>query len=187
MRQLGYQGTLRSFEPISQVFKILNEKARMDKDWLTENMALGNEDTEQEINIAKNTVSSSLLEMDTNHLKAVPDSVFVAREMIKVKRLDTIMQDGELDSKNIFLKLDVQGYEKFVLEGAANSLEKIKLVQLEMALIPLYKGEALLADMVMYMDKLGFKLYNLFSGFGNFDTGQMYQVDGVFVREDLIG
>ena len=54
-----------------------------------------------------------------------------------------------------------------------------------MALIPLYEGEVLLADMIQYMETLGFNLYNLIAGFSNFETGQLFQVDGIFTKRIL--
>lgn len=186
MRTLGYNGIINSFEPLSEVFDRLKKNAASDPAWNVHNIALGNKEGQQEINVSKNMVSSSLLEMLPDHVKRAPDSIVIAKENIQVRKLDSILDASTLISKNIFLKLDVQGYEKFVLEGAMHSLKDIKLIQLEMALTPLYKGEALLSEMINYMDTLGYKLYNILNGFNNYDTGQLLQVDGIFVRAELI-
>jgi hypothetical protein len=120
------------------------------------------------------------------HLRQEPNSITISRQKINVKKLDTVWKEIAFHFGNVFLKLDVQGYEKFVLEGAAESFKHIKLIQLEISLVPLYHGELLLAEMILYMERLGYKLYNLMNGFNNFETGQLFQVDGIFVREDLI-
>lgn len=186
MRKLGFSGNISSFEPLSDVFVKLTENSKNDIKWSVFNLALGNNDGELEINVSKNKVSSSLLEILPEHIKQEPDSQYISKEKINVKRIDTIWKELSFNSSNVFLKLDVQGYEKFVLEGASGSFKNIKLIQLEMALIPLYNGELLLGEMIQYMDGLGFKLYNLMNGFNNFETGQLFQVDGIFVRADLI-
>ncbi len=186
MRKLGFNGIISSFEPLSDVFKILSENSVGDNKWKVFNLALGNRNEQLEINVSKNRVSSSLLEMLPEHLKQEPDSVFVSKEKININRLDTVWKELSIDSCNVFVKMDVQGYEKNVLDGASESLQRIKLIQLEMALIPLYRGELLLADMIQYMEGLGYKLYNLINGFSNFETGQLLQVDGIFARVDLI-
>jgi FkbM family methyltransferase len=186
MRMLGFTGKICSFEPLSDVFKVLSGKAEKDNLWQVFNLALGNTDEQQEINVSKNRVSSSLLEMMPEHVKQEPESLVISRQKITVKRLDTIWDQISPGSGNIFLKLDVQGFEKYVLQGAAGSLKHIKLIQLEMALVPLYKEELLLAEMLRYMEGLGFSLYNLMGGFNNFETGQQFQVDGIFIRTEDI-
>lgn len=186
MRKLGYSEYISSFEPLSKVFLKLTENSAGDNKWNVYNLGFGNSDEILEINVSANTVSSSLLEMLPEHIKQEPSSKFISKEEIYVKRIDTIWGEFPFESSNVFLKLDVQGYEKFALEGAVESLKHIKLIQLEMALMPLYKGELILADMVRYMDNMGYKLYNLMNGFNNFETGQLFQVDGIFARADLI-
>jgi FkbM family methyltransferase len=186
MRKLGYNGEISSYEPLLEVFEGLRKKSENDRRWKVFNFALGNKDEQQEINVSKNTVSSSLLEMLPKHIKQEPDSIFIGKEKIDIRRLDTVWKESSLNTKSVFFKLDVQGYEKYVLEGASESLKHIKLIQLEMALTELYKGELLLANMIKYMETLGYILYNLVNGFNNFETGQLFQVDGIFVREDLI-
>ena len=186
MRKLGFGGVIHSFEPLSEAFNKLKKNSAGDSNWHISNLALGSRDEDAEINVSKNTVSSSLLEMLPDHLNKEPDSRFISKEKIRVRKLDTIWNEYSFGSSNVFLKLDVQGYEKFVLEGASESLKNINLIQLEMALIPLYSGELLLVDMIQLMDSLGYKLYNLINGFNNFESGQLFQVDGIFARADLM-
>ena len=186
MRRLGYTGHISSFEPLLDVFEKLKVNSVEDSNWQVANLALGNKDEQQEINVSKNTVSSSILEILPEHIKNEPGSIFIRKEKVNVKKIDTIWKEISFGSSNVFLKLDVQGYEKFVLEGAAESLKYIKVIQVEMALTALYSGELLLADMVYYMEKLDYVLYSLINGFNNFETGQLFQVDGIFVRKDLI-
>lgn len=186
MRRLGFDGDISSFEPLSNVFKKLSENSAGDNKWHVYNLALGDKDEQQEINVSKNTVSSSFLEMLPEHIKQEPDSVVVTKQEISLKRTDTIWKEYDFSPFEVLLKLDVQGYEKKVLDGAVESLKHIRIVQLEMALIPLYSGELLLPDMIRYMDSRGFKLYNLMAGFSNFETGQLFQVDGIFARADFM-
>ena len=185
MRKLGFTGKISSFEPLTDVFKELSEKAEKDNLWQVFNLALGNADEQQEINVSKNRVSNTD-QMMPEHVKQEPESFVVRKQKITVRRLDTIWNQISPGSGNVFLKLDVQGFEKYVLQGAKESLKHIKLIQLEMALVPLYKEELLLAEMLQFMEGLGFSLYNLMGGFNNFETGQQFQVDGIFVRTEDI-
>ncbi len=186
MRKLGYYGTMISFEPVLGVYNRLVENSYGDDKWQSYNFAFGMEAGEQFINVSKNTCSSSLLEMLPNHEKEEPDSIYASREKIIVRRLDSFTNSIGHNFKGIMLKIDVQGYEKFVLEGAGFFLEQVTLIQIEMSIIQLYKDAILFSEMLSYMDKLGFTLYNLFPGFNNYETGQLFQVDGIFVRTDLL-
>lgn len=184
MRELGFQGDIISFEPLSKTYNILRQNTKKYKNWEAINIALGNKDEEAFINIAGNAAgSSSLLEMLPAHLNADPESLYVGREKVNVRKLDSIIHEYYKKEDAIYLKVDTQGFEKQVLEGAAESLSKIKGIQLEMSLIPLYNEEMLLCEMIDFLKSKGFKLYSLENGFSNSKTGQLLQVDGVFFND----
>ena len=84
----------------------------------------------------------------------------------------------------VLLKIDVQGFEKEVLEGAKNVLEHIKGVQLEMSIEELYMGETLFGEMYDFITKKGFKLHSVENGFYNEKTGKLLQLDGIFFKEE---
>lgn len=182
MRDLGYNKTIVSFEPINSVFKILLKKSSNDPRWIVNNYALGEEEIETEINISNNSFSSSILMMLPLHLKSAPNSNYISKETIKVKKFDQIFGDYFNESSNVYLKIDTQGYEKLVLNGALNSLNKIKAVQLEMSLFELYKNECLFVEMIGFMETLGFELFSLENGHSDPETGQLLQVDGLFIN-----
>ncbi|MCI0471576.1 MAG: class I SAM-dependent methyltransferase, partial [Candidatus Aminicenantes bacterium] len=55
-------------------------------------------------------------------------------------------------------------------------------IQIEASLVPQYKGETLLPEMVRYAGKLGFTLMSIEPGFHDPDTGQLLQADLIFFR-----
>ena len=55
--------------------------------------------------------------------------------------MDDIYDELVPPSATTLLKLDVQGFEDQVLAGAAESLEKISAILIEVSLVPLYKGQ----------------------------------------------
>ncbi len=180
MRNDGFKGKIISFEPLSSAFKQLEKNASRDTDWITRNMAIGDSDGETVINVAGNSLSSSVLEMLPAHLKSAPESAYISTEKIAIKKVDTIFNDFYEDGDQILLKIDTQGYEKNVLDGAELSIPKIKGIKLEMSLIPLYKGEMLFFEMVQYMESKKFKLYSLENTYSDPQSGQLMQVDGTF-------
>jgi FkbM family methyltransferase len=182
MKELGFKGEIISFEPLSDTFKKLREESEKYNNWTAVNIALGEMDGVIQINVSKNSYSSSILKMLPLHFESAPASIIIRKEMVKISKLDTIFNNFCKDDDKVFLKIDTQGYEIKVLEGAREAINKITGVHLEMSLIPLYEGEALFSNMLFYMKDLGFDLCSLENGFYNKTTGQLLQVDGIFFR-----
>jgi FkbM family methyltransferase len=180
--ELGYQGSIISFEPLSSAFAVLEESATGDPDWEVLNIALGDKDKSERINIAGNSYSSSLLDMLPSHLNSAPQSKYVGSELIVVKKLDSIYGEICGQANNVYLKIDAQGYESKILEGAKLSLIGIDTIQMELSLVPLYDGEVLFNEMYMHMSKNGYTLVSIEPGFSDPSTDQLLQVDGIFHR-----
>ena len=186
IRELGYIGEIISFEPIKAIFQTLEKNSNKDSHWESENFALGDFDGETEINIAGNLSSSSLLEMLPSHLKSAPQSKYVGKETIAVKKLDSIFKNYFTKKDNIYIKIDAQGYEKSVLDGAEKALENISVLQIELSLIPLYLNAPIYTDMIEYLKTKGFELYGIEPGFLDQTSGRLLQFDGIFVKNKLI-
>ncbi|MCF6358525.1 MAG: FkbM family methyltransferase [Draconibacterium sp.] len=186
MRDLGYRKRIISFEPLNDAFEILKESAAKDSNWMVNNYALGNENTKSVINISGNSCSSSILDMLPKHIESDPDSGYVGKQEINVKKLDSIFNSFVTKTDRVMVKIDTQGYEKNVIDGAESSLRRVSIIQLEMSIVPLYENELLFTEMIKYLESKGFKLYSLENGHYNRDTGQLLQVDGIFVNESLV-
>lgn len=186
IRKFGFDGEIISFEPLSSAFNKLKANAENDKKWQQNNFALGNENGPGIINISSNSYSSSINEIHDTHKNAAPDSIYVGNEKIEIKKLDDIFKNYYTENDRIFLKVDTQGYEKNVVDGAKNSLQKILLLQLEMSIIPLYKDEMLLPDMIKYLKEKNFELIFIENGFSNPKTQHLLQVDGIFLNKDFL-
>ena len=177
---VSYSHKIISFEPLSLAFAQLNEKIANDNHWTAHNYALGDYDGSSMINISENSQTSSILEMHANHFEDVENSVFTSREEIHVKSLDNIFNDLKIQ-ENTLLKIDAQGFEKKILLGGAESLNKITLIQLEMSLKPLSQGETTFIELAQFMEISNFSLIALMPGYSKAD-GEMLQVDGIFRR-----
>jgi FkbM family methyltransferase len=182
-RTYGYHGEIISFEPSSSAHAALLQSAASDPRWtVADRMALGAATGEAEINIAANSVSSSILPMLNSHLSAAPNSAYLQKEKVPLRRLDDVLAPT-FPGRSIFLKLDVQGYEPQVLTGATQLLSQTAAIQLEMSLLPLYDGEILMPQMTADMRAKGFHLWDLEPSFRDDNTGQLLQVDGIFTRQ----
>lgn len=181
--KLGYKGEILSFEPVQSVFKDLEKNSLKYASWSVHNFGLGDKKEELEINISKNTFSSSLLDIMPDHVEGAPESKYTHKEKIQIKKLDDIYKEIVNENDEVFLKMDVQGFEENVIKGAKESLKSIKGIQLEMSLEELYKGEILFDDVIKLVKSFGFKLYSLENGFYNENTGRLLQVDGIFFKD----
>jgi FkbM family methyltransferase len=182
VRKLGYKGNMVSFEPLKSAFQELAGFAGKDGAWRAMNCALGSTDTTATINVSGNSCSSSLLDVLDAHTQSAPQSTYVGKEEISVRKLDSIINDICQPNDNIFLKIDTQGYEGEVLKGAEKSLTRISTIQVEMSLVPLYKDGILFQDLFRMISEKGYVLVAVEPGFSDRKTGQMLQMDGIFHR-----
>ena len=182
MREHGYKGNIVSFEPLKDTFEELKATSIKDNNWLVNNYALGDENVTSLINVSGNSVSSSILNMLPSHLNSAPESKYVDKEKIQIKKLDSIFDSFCGVGNKVMMKIDVQGFEKNVLDGADESLNNIEIIQLEMSVVPLYENEMTFIDMINYLDDKGFKLFSLENGFHDSHTGKLLQVDGIFEK-----
>ena len=183
MRELGYRGRIVSFEPVASSFEALKKTSTSDNNWTVNKYALGKENSKSIINISENSYSSSILNLLPTHLESAPQSKYVTQEEIEIKKIDSIFASFYNNEDKVMLKIDTQGFEKNVLEGASMSLSNIKIIQLEMSIIPLYENEMLFNKMIDYLSHKEFQLYSLENGFSDSTTGQLLQVDGIFTKK----
>ncbi len=181
LRSSGFKGRLFSFEPQSLAFKGLSNLAAGDSKWQVYNLGVGNFDGKSIINISKNSVSSSILDINSFLLATVPETEYVSKEEIKIIRLDTFLNDLKFKNK-FFLKIDAQGFESKILEGAAGCFNNIYALQLELSCISLYHGEKLFDEMKGFVESKGFYLSSLESGFTDPQSGRLLQVEAIFLR-----
>ena len=149
-------------------------------------MGLGATDGEATINISSNSQSSSFRDILPRHTDAAPHSSYVGTETVRVAKLDSLIDQFCRPSDRVFLKLDVQGFEKDVLQGATQSLDRVVGLQAEMALKPLYDGETLFHEMVEHLEQLGYTTMTIAPVFADPRTGQVLQLEGIFYRQSEV-
>ncbi len=182
----GYGGRIVSFEPLSSAYEQLTVSCQEFSQWeVAERFALGETRAETQLNVSDNSYSSSILEMLPAHLEAAPDSHYVGQETVKVLPLDDVAGQHSKDGDVLFIKLDVQGFEKQVLTGGRGTLSQAVGLQTELSIVPLYAGQALLPEMIGFIAKSGFYLWDVIPGFSDPATGKLLQVDGIFFRENV--
>lgn len=182
MRSIGYKGNIISFEPIEKSYLKLKTYCSKDKKWKAYHYALGEHNGQAVIYISGNYDSSSILEMRESHIKSSPHSKVIGAENIEIRTLDSIFNEINEYSNNILLKVDTQGYEKQVLDGAMTSLPQIKGIQIEMSFEELYSGQMLYKDLNKFIEEQGYTLCLIEAGFCDPLTGKLLQSDLTYYR-----
>ena len=131
-----------------------------------------------------NSGSSSILDFTDLQLETYPGVTVVGKEKIRVDRLDAVATP-EMTQGRTLLKMDVQGFELEVLKGAVATLENVEAVYLEASFLPLYAGQPLATELIVWLDQHGFGLaaiYNVDNGAGDVPS----QADCLFLRKQEI-
>ena len=181
LRQFGYTGRIVSFEPMAAAFADLRAAAADDPRWTTVHSALGSAPGVETINVASNSDSSSLLPMAEEHRSAAPHVDYVGSEQVFVARLDDVADEHLRGASAPFLKIDTQGFEREVLTGGAQTLDRCVGLQLELSFVPMYAGGMLADEAISFAYDHGFRMVTFAQGFTS-PAGAMLQADGVFFR-----
>lgn len=177
MRRNGYKGCIYSFEPVAATFSILSEQVSKDRKWEAFNFALGESEGYREINVSGNSgLSSSFLKMNFVHIENFPKSSFVSSESVFMSTIDRQVELLKVNPQSSMLKMDVQGYEFNVLQGANQSLKDFRYCYLEVSLTRLYEGECTFYEILKNLHQSGHELIDVFRGFTDRD-GSLLQVD----------
>ena len=185
LRRSGYLGRIISFEPQAAAHAALRKAADGDADWaVAPAMALGEADGQATLHVSAESDMSSFHEFDPDFLATSPTSRYVSREEVQVRRLDSVFDGIVAAEDRPFLKIDTQGHEAGVLDGADGVLRRLAGIQLEMSLVPVYRGEAPFDALMARMQSAGFVPALFIPGYYSRHLGRMLQVDGVFVRAD---
>lgn len=186
LRASGYRATIVSCEPLSDAFEHLRRRAARDPRWAVVRTAVGAAPGEAEIKVSANSFSSSLLTMTQAHLEAAPGSEQIGTETVPVTTVADLVAARDLDPDRTLLKIDTQGYEAQVLDGAGPLVGRLAAISLELSFVALYDGQLLFDDLVSRLRGAGYVLYAVDAGFGDRHTGRMLQCDGLFVRCDRV-
>jgi FkbM family methyltransferase len=184
LRSWGYRGRIVSFEPLPEAHATLLGRAEPDAEWqVAPRMAIGDHDSEVEIEVSAESDMSSVLAQSSLLQAISPSSAVLRREKVPLRRLDRAAAPYLNPSDRIFLKSDTQGYEPQVLAGADDLLPRLCGVQLEMSLVPCYEGEIDFRQMIDRMAAAGLQPYLFIPGYFERKLARQLQLDGVFMRE----
>jgi FkbM family methyltransferase len=155
---------LIGFEPDQREYEQLVRSAPPDGRVKFFGKALHDRQGPIEIRITKNPALTSIFEPNREFLDDFPDAGrfdVVETRSVDASPLDRLLADEGLDDID-FLKVDTQGSELLVLEGSARALADSAVgVELEVEFVPIYRNQALFADVDRFLRQLGYSLFDL--------------------------
>ena len=184
-KDAGFAGAILSFEPNPDIFAQLGKQAASDAKWHVFNMALSDFDGTASFNIMAADQFSSL-----NAPAEGQDAIFGDRNRIErtvdvaCRRLDGLWPELAVRGASL-LKMDTQGHDRMVCEGAGEVLGLVAGVQTELAVRPIYAGATGYGEMIALLAEAGFSPSAIFANNkGHFPL--LVEMDGLFVRDALI-
>lgn len=106
--------------------------------------------------------ASSFLRVSDQSKTEFPQTAGEAATQVKVARLDDLLAEKALET-DIFIKIDVQGFEDKVIQGGYHIFAKARYVLIEMSFLPMYLGQPLFNQVHAQLAELGYE----FSGITN--------------------
>lgn len=183
LRTAGYKGRIVSFEPVPSAHDALLQAAAGDVLWdVAPPMAIGDLDGEIAMNVSEASDMSSALQASDALMTALPNTKVRERLTVASHRLDTIVPDFLAGASSVFLKIDTQGFERSVLNGAPETLKRIKGLQMELSLFPLYEGEETYLPFLQELHALGMEPHMLVETNFSKPLNRQLQIDAVFMR-----
>ncbi len=180
---------IHAFEPSEKEFQILKEKYSEERNIVLNNFALGEMEDEQYFNINYKGGLNSFYDVNqnTNWFRRQQNNKKVFNENFTLKKqkvsINTI--DNYLISKNIefidIVKIDTQGYEPKVLEGALNALKskKIQTILAEIIISDIYKSNVSFFELEKNLINNGYKLISL-DDHGNLFNKAIFQLNAIY-------
>jgi FkbM family methyltransferase len=180
VREARFRGRIVSFEPFPTAFEQLSKVSASDPLWTCLGVGLSDRTGPATLNVSKNAVSSSFLPVSASEARAAPETAVIDRVETQVTTLDSLRDTLFAPTERLFVKIDVQGAEARVLAGAVRTMGRIVAIESELSILPLYRGQEPMSEMVRLLASYGFRLVALETAYRDIRTGELKQVNGLF-------
>jgi FkbM family methyltransferase len=154
---IGFEPDRREFDKLIQYPKLGFQHKYLD-------VVLYKEEREIDLHLLQKQDTSSILLPNYPLLSRFPMAErFKHVKSIKLKAdtLDHQLAENQISDVD-FLKLDTQGSELFILEGALKTLKGPSIgLEMELEFVPIYRDQPLFCDVHQFVQKFGFELFDL--------------------------
>ena len=183
-RKMFPMSTIYAFEPFEESFEHLKANTASDQRIKAFNFGLSNREGTQAFHSNIMSGTNSLLSTDESGSRTWGKRLLETKETIQAqfKTIDSVVEKMRIPRIDL-LKLDVQGAEPFVIEGASEMCRRgiIRVIYSEIITQPTYKDQKRFDEVLASFYNHGFDLYNIYY-MSLTREGRLRQVDAIFTK-----
>jgi FkbM family methyltransferase len=172
-------------EPLDKSFIFISEKYSDKAHFVLLKKVIGDRNgTEVKFFVNSFEETSSLLKI--RNIKELEGVDIDQKEevILKMKTLDSVCEENGFDEIDL-IKIDVQGAEHLVLDGATNVLKKAKMVWIENSFKPLYEASSVFGNIYEKMNNFDFYLAEVSPGHKS-SKGELLQIDTLYKNNKYV-
>lgn len=178
--------TIYSFEPFNESFIVLNKNVKENANIKIFNLAFGDSIGIEKLNCNSFSATNSILETDDRGSSTWGNNLLetIDTTEISITTIDDFVEKKQISAIDI-LKIDVQGYEFNVIQGAKNLISNngIRVIYLEVIILPTYKKQKYLDELLSLLRSFNFILHGMYNF--NYDSfGSLRQFDAIFINSN---
>lgn len=196
LKELFPESQIFSFEPDPESFEKLSAAPVPGVRYF--NLALCDQDGQMAFYRNRISHTNSLLKVNTESRDSIAFTKARAERRVDIfqeinseiqvatARLDTFCAAEEIEGIDL-LKIDVQGMERFVLEGASQTLEKTRALVVEISLFDYYERSSSFYDIEKLLHPSGFRLFSIGEISNNPMNGRTDWVEVIYTKPEASG
>lgn len=166
LRRIFPGAKIYCFEPFEAAFRTLQQKLSGDPNICLEQVAMGDRKGEATLYENAESVTNSLLpNAPEAHASQPADyAIPTGQSTVAITTLDDFCAERQIPHLD-FLKIDSQGYDLHILQGARKHLaeRRISFIVVEMLFAPLYSGQAYFHEIYGFLTGFGYQLVGLYA------------------------
>ncbi|SFU66817.1 methyltransferase, FkbM family [Methylobacterium sp. 174MFSha1.1] len=161
---VGFSGPVISFEPIPEAFETIRSRSEQDPDWHVRQVALDRFAGRATFNVMANDKFSSIKAPSASDYSKLSEANTIVRSIdVEATTLaDELRSFSErLGFRRPFLKMDTQGHDAAVVEGAGVDILRFVGLQSELSIKKLYADTLYFHEVISYYSAKGFALSSM--------------------------
>ena len=165
MRKAGYKGRIVSYEPVTENYAVLKEKSADDNNWFIHHAGMADISGTMTMNVTVGTEAASLLTPSEYGKRTLGKKLSIKKtEEVQVKTISEVYDAcvAGLNNPKVYLKVDAQGYDMKVFEGAKGKLPLLAGLQTEMSVQQIYNDSPDYRTCIEILTNQGFSLSGIF-------------------------
>ena len=185
LRDIGFRGRIVSFEPSPRPFGELQSRAS--GAWEVMQLALGDRTGTAELHVYAEHEEFTSLRWPSDYGRENFGLTLAETVSVPVRRLDDVVNELDIDVDHTLVKIDTQGHDVAVVDGAPDLLRSAAALQLEIPMFGLYEAALAGTTVIQRVLDLGFDLVGMFPVHDHPRPLVPVEFDGLFARDATAG